>query len=83
MLELLPEPSRKTFLACLRVLDNLWEVFGCSIVTDSMSTKFGFSKVFGCWGIMFDGFTSFVFFLFKNIWQYCLALVASGIFLLI
>ena len=45
MLELLPEPCRKTFLACLRVLDNLWEVFGCSIVTDSMSTKFGFSKV--------------------------------------
>ena len=29
------------------VLDNLFEVFGCSVITDFVSTIFGFSKVFG------------------------------------
>ena len=36
-----------TVLACLIVLDNLCEVFGCSVITDFISTMFGFSKVFG------------------------------------
>ena len=29
------------------VFDNLFEVFGCSVITDFVSTIFGFSKVFG------------------------------------
>ena len=36
-----------TFAAFLIVLDNLCEVFGCSVITDFTSTMFGFSKVFG------------------------------------
>ena len=31
----------------LIVLDNLCEVFGCSVIANNMSSKFGFSKVFG------------------------------------
>ena len=42
------EPTWETFAACLIVLDNLWEVFGCSIINDFISTMFGFSKVFVC-----------------------------------
>ena len=30
------------------VLDNLCEVFGCSIITDFMSKMFGFSIAFSC-----------------------------------
>ena len=48
LLELLPEPTRETFSVCIIALDNLQEVFGCSIVTHFMSTMFGISKVFGC-----------------------------------
>ena len=36
------------FSACFIVLDNLQEVFGCSIVTDFMLTMFAFSNAFGC-----------------------------------
>ena len=35
LVELLPEPvTSKNLLAWLTILDNLYEVFGCSIVTD-------------------------------------------------
>ena len=37
-----------TFWACLIVLDDLCEDFGCSVITDSIPTIFGFSEVFGC-----------------------------------
>ena len=36
-----------TFSACLIVLDNLYEAFGCTVMTDFTSAMFGFSKVFG------------------------------------
>ena len=29
------------------VLDNLWKIFQCSVITDFISTMFGFSKGFG------------------------------------
>ena len=48
------------------VLDNLYEVFGCFLTTDFISTMFGFSKAFGCWATIFDRFTDFVPFLLKN-----------------
>ena len=38
----------ETFSDCLIALDNSCKVFGCSILTDFMSTIFGFSKAFGC-----------------------------------
>ena len=41
------EPTWETFSVCLIVLDNLCEVFGCSVITDFTSTMFGFSKAFG------------------------------------
>ena len=65
--ELLPPlPTRGTLLACLIVLDNLQEVFGCSIVTYFMSIMFTFSIVFGCWIITFDSLTIFLSLIFKN-----------------
>ena len=36
-----------TFSACPIALDNLCEVFGCSVITDFVSTMLGLSKVFG------------------------------------
>ena len=36
-----------TSSACLIVLDNLCEVFGCSVIIDFILTLFGFSKVCG------------------------------------
>ena len=48
LLEILPEPTWETFSTCLIVLDNLCEVFGCSIITDFMSTVCGFSIAFDC-----------------------------------
>ena len=41
------ELLESTFSACLIVLDNLCEVFGCSVNVNFISTMFGFSKVFG------------------------------------
>ena len=38
------EPS---FSARFIVLDNLFGVFGCSVIIDFISAMFGFSKVFG------------------------------------
>ena len=35
-----------TSSACLIVLDDLCEYFGCSVTIDFISTKFGFSNVF-------------------------------------
>ena len=47
--EFLPAPlTWETFSACLIVLDNLCEVFGCTVITDFMSAMSGFSKVFDC-----------------------------------
>ena len=47
--EFLPAPITLEILSgYLIVLHNLREVFGCSLVTDLMSTMFGFSKVFSC-----------------------------------
>ena len=34
-----------TFLACLLTSDNLCEVLGCSVITDFISTMFGFQKL--------------------------------------
>ena len=45
LLGVLQEPIWQTLSACLIVLDNLCEVFGCSIIIES--TMFGFSNVFG------------------------------------
>ena len=60
------KPTWETFLACLIVSDNLWQVFRCSLITDFIPKMFGFSKVFGCWVIVFDCFTDFVgFFSYK------------------
>ena len=61
----MPVPTWKTFLACLMAmpLDNLQEVFECSIITDFIWRVFGFSIAFVCWVITFDRFTDFVFFL--------------------
>ena len=36
-----------TFLAFLIVLYNLCGIFKCSVITDFISTGFGFSQVFG------------------------------------
>ena len=47
LLEVLSDPTWDTFLACLIDLDNLYEVSGCSIVTDFKSPVFGFHNVFG------------------------------------
>ena len=46
LVELLPQPARETFSACLIVLNNLCEVFGCSVIADVISTMSGLSKVF-------------------------------------
>ena len=43
-------------LACLIVLDNSWEVFGCSVVTDVKSVTLGLSKDFVYWVAIFDRF---------------------------
>ena len=72
----MPASLWEPFLAFLIVLNNFWEVFGCSIVIDFMSIKFGFSIVFGCWVNIFDCFAGFVFLSFKN----DLALLGPGIF---
>ena len=37
------ESTLETFLAYIMVLDNLYEVSGCSIITDFILTKFAFS----------------------------------------
>ena len=47
--EYLPAPDTwETYLACLIVLVNLCEVFGCSIVADFKSIIFRLSIDFGC-----------------------------------
>lgn len=46
------------FYSCIG-FDNLVTVFVCSIVTDSISTMFGFSKVFDFWVVIFDCFIGF------------------------
>ena len=80
----LPAPlTWKTVIVLLIVSDNLQEVFGCSLKSDSMSIIFGFSKAFGCWVIIFDRFTNFLFSFFKNDLYYSLVLPASSTFLLI
>ena len=40
------EPTWETFFSLI-VLNNLWEVFGCSVITHFISTMFELSKVFG------------------------------------
>ena len=45
LLGLFPEPIWEIFSAGLIVLEKLQEVFGCSIITDFMSTMFRFSTV--------------------------------------
>ena len=47
LLEILLEPTWETFLALLIALDNLQEVFRCSLVTYFMSTLVEFSNAFG------------------------------------
>ena len=45
----LPAPlTWEIVIVLLIVSDNLQEVFGCSLKSDSMSIIFGFSKAFGC-----------------------------------
>ena len=56
----------ETFSACVIVLNNLCRVLGCSIITDFISIMIGFSKVLGCWVILFDCFSEFVFFFSYN-----------------
>ena len=65
VLELLPESTWRTFSACLIVLDNLCEIFRCSMVTDYLSTVFGFSITVSYSVVKFDRFTDFLFFLLK------------------
>ena len=60
------EPTWETFSVFLIVLDNLCEFFGCSKITDFISTIFGFLKVFGCYIIISDCFTDIVFFFLIN-----------------
>ena len=55
-----------TFSACLIVLHNLCEAFGCSVVTDFISTMFEYTKVFGSYVIIFDCFSDFVFLFLTN-----------------
>ena len=59
---LLAQLAKESFSACFMVLNNLQELFEYSIKPDFLSAMFGFSNVFGCSVIIFDGFTSFVFF---------------------
>ena len=66
MYEELLETTWKNFSACL--IDNLFEVFGCSIITDFISRLFGFSTVFGWWVITFDFFNGFVGFFQISDW---------------
>ena len=65
LLEILLEPTWETFSACPIVFENLCEVFGCSIVTDFMSTIFQLSLAFSCGVVIFDQFIGYMFFLFK------------------
>ena len=44
--KVLLEPTWETFSACLVVLDNFCEVFGCSVITDSISTVVAFLQSF-------------------------------------
>ena len=50
----MPEPTLETLSAWLIVLNNLREVFGCSIVTDVKITI-----AFSYWVISFDRFVIF------------------------
>ena len=68
------EPTWEIFSACLIVLNNLCEVFECSVITDFISTMFGFLKDFDCWVITFYCFTDFPFFFLINDWYCCLVL---------
>ena len=63
------EVTCKKFLACLIVLNSLCEVFGCSIITDFMSTKLGFWKKIDSWVISIS-----------NYWQCSSALWGRGVF---
>ena len=40
-------------------MDNSWKAFECSVITDFISTRVGFSKLFGSWVIISDCFTDF------------------------
>ena len=81
LVQLLLAPfSWEIFSVCLIALEDLQEVFECSIVTDFMWTMFGFCKVFGSWVIISDSCSDFLVLFSKNHWQYSLALPASGIF---
>ena len=60
-------------------MDNLWGLFGCTVVTDFMSKMFRFSIVSGCWVNTSDIFTYFLFSFSKHYLSYSLALLASGI----
>ena len=36
------EPISENFEACLMVMNNLWEVFGCSVITDFCQQPLGY-----------------------------------------
>ena len=83
------ELSEPTFSACLIVLDNLYEVFGCSVIINSISTMFDFSKSFQniwfllmsnyfCWFCVFLSYKwSIVFFCTARIRCSCIYLFTS------
>ena len=65
----LPAPTTcKNVLSCFIILDNLREVFICSIAPDSMPIMFGFSIFSGCWVIIFDQLTNLLFLSSKMIY---------------
>ena len=71
------ELLESTFSPFLIVLHNLCNVFGCSVITDFISTV---SKVFGFSEFTSDCFTDVLFFCLKND-SYCsLAIHGSGTF---
>ena len=55
-----------TFSACLVVLDNLCEAFGCSVITDLILTV---SKVLGWLVIIYYCFTNFLSSFLKIIYR--------------
>ena len=66
-----------TFLPFLIVLDNLYQVFGCFVISDFIFTV---SKIFAGYVIISDCFNYFLFFFLENDSECSLALRGSGTF---